>query len=379
MSDVKQKILLVDDNPNDLDVYRRYLQEDPNSSYEVAEVEMGEEAIEFCQQQLPDCMLLDYRLPDLDGLEVLEQLETAKLHVPVIMLTGQGDEKVAHQAIQAGAQDYLVKGEIDSKTLSRAIRYARERFRRISAERELRETQVEMSAASKIQQRLFPAGPPQISGFDIAGDCQPTSSTGGDYYDYIPMADGKLGIVVADVSSHGFAPALIMAGTRRLLRTLASVHNDVGQIATLANDAICEDTDPGQFVTLFFLALDPSNASFVYAGAGHESWIVQTDATARHLDSLDMPLGVLQAQSFEVSDLMTLSPGEIAVLLTDGFQEAERPDGTQFEIDRVLGIIAKHRDEPAKALLKRLFAEVRAFCAPEVPKDDLTAIIIKTE
>src|SRR5882672_4323067 len=119
MSEAPLRILIVDDSPEDREVYRRLLLQDPERRYELLETELGEEGLRLARQEAPDCLLLDYRLPDLDGLEFLSRLraETLRPLVPVIVLTGQGSEAVAVDAMKGGAQDYLLKGSISRRGL----------------------------------------------------------------------------------------------------------------------------------------------------------------------------------------------------------------------------------------------------------------------
>src|SRR5438105_8779170 len=120
MSEALQRILIVDDSPEDREVYRRLLHQDPVQRYELLETELGEEGLRLARTEAPDCLLLDYRLPDVDGLEFLRRLRAGRAEpsgplmplVPVIVLTGQGNEAVAVEAMKGGAQDYLLKGAI---------------------------------------------------------------------------------------------------------------------------------------------------------------------------------------------------------------------------------------------------------------------------
>ncbi len=377
MRDSIGRILIVDDSPDFRALVRRYLQRSADKSFVLFEAETGEEGLNICRSAKPDCILLDYRLPDLDGLEFLSEFNVANHRVPIIMLTGQGSESVAVAAMKNGAQDYLVKDEIDSQSLLRSIRYAVERTKREMAEQALRETQDELAAARQIQQRLFPNQPPQLDGFEISGGCRPASATGGDYFDYIPIRDGHIGIVVADVSSHGLGPALVMAGTRRLLRTLVDTHDDIGQIFTLANHAIGEDTDAGQFVTMFFAAIDPQTRVMNYVGAGHAGYLIDASGSVNKLDSTSLPLSVDEDAAIECGAPITLQPGSLLAMLTDGFEEAESPAGELFGTGRGLNVLAANRDKPAQQIVDLLFKAVNEFCSPNHPQDDLTVVVVK--
>lgn len=121
MSQTQRTVLIVDDSAEDRELYRRYLLRDREYSYTILEAELGRQGLELWHQKQPDVVLLDYRLPDLDGLEFLAKLQTQQSFLPILVVTGQGNEAIAVQAIKAGAQDYLVKGQISPESLQVAV------------------------------------------------------------------------------------------------------------------------------------------------------------------------------------------------------------------------------------------------------------------
>ncbi|HYO16681.1 MAG TPA: response regulator, partial [Thermoanaerobaculia bacterium] len=127
MTEPALRILIVDDSPEDRASYRRLLQKNEVRRYEFLEAESGEEGLEIAQRETPDCLLLDYRLPDVDGLEFLSRLAEDGRRLPVIVLTGQGNEAVAVEAMKNGAQDYLLKGSVTRDRLQSAVENAIER------------------------------------------------------------------------------------------------------------------------------------------------------------------------------------------------------------------------------------------------------------
>jgi serine phosphatase RsbU (regulator of sigma subunit) len=183
---------------------------------------------------------------------------------------------------------------------------------RFNAELSLSESNEKMLLARMIQQRLFPSAPPVLADFDIAGASHPADATGGDYFDFIPMPDATIGIVLADVSGHGFGSALLMAQTRAYLRALALSHSTVGTILTLTNRMLEEDTEAERFVTLFFAALDPRDRSFVYAGAGHEGFILGPAGETRVLQSTSIPWAWMETWQFPVGLQYGLEPGRFS-------------------------------------------------------------------
>jgi serine phosphatase RsbU (regulator of sigma subunit) len=372
------KVLLVEDNAGDALLLRETLA-DTEATIEWSHDRMLSDALGRLERERFDVVLLDLSLPDSHGIETFKKLQRRAPDAPVVMLTGLNDERVAAEAMQQGAQDYLVKGGTDGHALLRSMRYAIERTRREQAERELRATHNDMNAARSIQQRLFPDRAPEIAGFDIGGGSFPAGDTGGDYYDFVPMHGGALGLVVGDVSGHGFGPALLMANTRAYLRALAMTCGDVGEILTRTNAALGEDTSDEHFVTLLFARLDPTDRSVVYASAGHNPGLVLDAAgnVRRELKSTDLPLGVMPDTVFTAAPRFELTPGEILFLFTDGLVEARAPDKTDFGLERALETIREHRTRPASEIVEAMYQRARDFEGGEPQRDDVTMVVVK--
>ena len=375
------KILLIDDDRDSFLITEALLSQVGIAAYDLEWAGSYNAGLEALRQGRHSACLLDYRLGARDGLELLGQAIAEGCRIPIIVMTGQGDREVDMRAMQAGAADFLAKDGLTSASLERGLRYAIDRRRsedqrlRDEAQRRLFESGFE--AAREIQQRLLPQSAPGLPGFDIAGICRPTEATGGDFFDYVPLRDGRLGIVVADVSSHGFAPALIMAETRRVLRTLASVNNDPATIMSAANQAITEDTASHIFVTVFFAQLNAAARTLTYVGAGHEAYLIGPDGMPRKLANTSLPLGVAEEIDFPCDGPIQLRPGDLVVLLTDGFAEAMTPAGQPFGLERTLSVIHENRDRPAIDILNILYQTVRDFCLPKRPHDDITGVIVK--
>jgi len=181
------RILLIEDDPDDVWVMRNLLGDRWDGPFELVQTELLSGGIERCSQSHFDVILLDLTLPDSRGLETFITMHAHAEEVPIVVLSAYNDEATAVKAVQAGAEDYLVKGQVDDNALVRAIRYAIERSRRHRAEEALRDASEEFRAAKEIQERLFPAGPPALEGFDLAGALYPARAAAGDYFDYVPM------------------------------------------------------------------------------------------------------------------------------------------------------------------------------------------------
>jgi len=246
---------------------------------------------------------------------------------------------------------------------------------RLQHEVDIREEDLRL--ARNVQQKLFPSTIPQVSGFDIAGVCRPADSTGGDYYDFIPLTDDCLGIAVGDVSGHGIGPALLMAETHAVLRVLALAHTDVGAMLTLANRLVCEYTEDDRFITLFLGRLDPRQRSFVFASAGHQAYLLDASGVVTNLDSTAAPLGIDRMESIACVSPIYLDEGSIVFLPTDGLFDAIAPDGSSFGLPRALDLIRANRTQPAKRIVEILCDAVGHFAQGSPQTDDITVVVIK--
>jgi serine phosphatase RsbU (regulator of sigma subunit) len=240
------------------------------------------------------------------------------------------------------------------------------------------QTEEQFRLAKQIQQKLFPDGAPRLAGFDISGACHPAEAIGGDYFDFIPMSGGRVGVAVGDVSSHGFGPALLMAEVHASIRALALAHIDVGEMLTLANRIACEDMADGQFVTVFLGCLDPHERTFVYASAGHQGFLLDGCGKMTKLASTGRPLGVEPTEIIQCAPAIHLDDGCFVLLITDGIFEAKSIGGSSFGIERAFDIVRKNRDLPAERIVHQLCQAVRVFSQNGPQCDDMTAVVIKT-
>jgi PAS domain S-box-containing protein len=247
------------------------------------------------------------------------------------------------------------------------------------AEVVLHARQREFSLARTIQQGLIPQAPPVLPGFEIAGASYPAQETGGDYFDYIPMAEGQWGIALGDASGHGIGPALLIAETRAYVRALATPHTDPGQVLHSVNQHLVEDITTDNFVTLFLGRLDPLRRSLVYSSGGHTSGYVLDGRgeVKLILPSTSLPLALDPTADFPNGPAVRLEPGDLVFLLSDGIVEQPASDRSQFGIGRALEVVRAHRHASASDIVAALVHEVRAW-SPGPPVDDMTAIVVAT-
>jgi serine phosphatase RsbU (regulator of sigma subunit) len=396
-------VLLVDDEPSNLLALEAVLQ---GLGLNLLRARSGREALRHLLKEDCALVLMDVRMPGMNGFETAELIRQRERcqRTPIIFLTGfETNDVQMFKGYSLGAVDYLCKPIIPEVLRSKVavfvdiFRKTEEVRRQGELLRELERRQheqemldararweaerlrEEIRIAREIQQKLFPAAPVPLHGFEISGASYPAEATGGDYFDYIPMADGCLGVVIGDVSGHGFGPALLMAETRAYLRAFMLTRTDVGEILTLVNRALAADVED-RFATMLLGRLDPAARTFVYNSAGHATGYVLDGAGAVRvrLESTGVPLAVRPDSTYEAVPPVTLEPGELVLLLTDGVPEAHAPDSEElFGLERTLKVVREHRDKPAREIVDRLYAAVNEFCGARVQYDDLTAMVLK--
>ncbi len=236
----------------------------------------------------------------------------------------------------------------------------------------------ELQLARQIQMNLLPHERPQPTGLDIAWFCRPAHETSGDFYDYIPLADGRLGLVVADVTGKGLSAAMVAAGARTAIRTEAGHH--VSPAATLndANAWLCQDMPPGTFIALVYAIVNPDQAQLSWANAGQLAPLLRRAGHCQDLatEGPRWPLGISAAEMYAECTL-SFQPGDVIVLYTDGLVEAMNQTGEMYGFERLYQAMLNAPTSNAQAMADYLLNEIDVFVGPAEPSDDMTAVIIK--
>lgn len=244
--------------------------------------------------------------------------------------------------------------------------------------KEKQEQEFQLRIARELQQRYYKVKA-SVPGFDIAGATYSAVETNGDYFDFISMTDGSIGMVIGDVSGHGIGSALIMAQTRAYLRAYSKVESDPGVLLTWLNRELAADLDKEHYVTLILARLDPNQNLLDYANAGHlPAYLLNSSGAVNQiLDSTGIPLGIMRDYQFSKSQSIKLAPEDIVFFLTDGITEAQALDETDFGFDRALNMIKRHRKATAKHIVEQLYHAVCSFSNNLHQEDDITSIICK--
>ena len=252
---------------------------------------------------------------------------------------------------------------------------------RRDAEAALRDQAEERRLAREIQRDFLPREMPVVPGYTIAAASVPAEAVGGDYFDFLKLPSGRLGIVIGDASGHGLAAALLMGLTRTSLRTAVMVSDDLAAAMSLANRRMAEDTAVERFITVFFAQLDPLSRTLYYSSAGHWSgYVLAADGSVRvTLTSTGPPLGIDFDATFPAATPVVLQAGETVLLLTDGVLEAFNGEEAVFGVAGTLAVTRAHLGSPPSALVEALFQAVATFSGQSTPKDDMTALVMRVE
>ena len=248
----------------------------------------------------------------------------------------------------------------------------------IARDRERQRLERDMELARQIQLGLLPERPPEHPHWRIAAFAQSCDETGGDYYDFMPVAGGALDAVVGDVSGHGIPSALLMSTARAFLRALHERGLPPGETVTALNRLLEKDLADDSFMTLVIARLS-DEGGVQYVSAGHEPPLVwRRNGTFDVLDSSGLPVGMLDDSVYEATQVAPLATGELIVLYTDGIPEAQRPPGhEQFGQDRLRALVAAHAAHGAQAVCDALVAAVAEHLAGHHPHDDITLVVIE--
>ncbi|MCA9062422.1 MAG: SpoIIE family protein phosphatase [Planctomycetaceae bacterium] len=369
-------ILLVEDNPDDAKLIQVHLRMG-FGVVEVTWVDRVSRAVEACQKSTYSVILLDLNLPDGAGVDTFRKLARQITNTPIVVLSGIDDAETAVNAVSAGAEDYVQKGRFEADTLTRSVRFAIERNSRRRAESELLTVRGEMLAAQRIQDYLYPGSPPQLPHCELAGAARPAGIGCGDYYDFIPLRDGRILLVVGDVAGHGMGSAIVMAEARASLRTLVDVGFPVEKVMWALNRCICNSALDSMFVTLFLGIFDPVKRTLQYFNAGHIGWVFRRDGNEETLPSHELPLGLINELEFGDSSTIQLHTGDLLLLPTDGIYECASDSRGLFGFHRMLATVRQHFSKSAAEIVDELFNAATQFQENHRPDDDMTALVLR--
>lgn len=235
----------------------------------------------------------------------------------------------------------------------------------------------EMQFAHTLQQAFLPGRPPEAEGLLLAARYVPALEVGGDFYDFIPLADGRLGVLVGDVAGKGIPAALFMARFSSDFRSLALSGLSPAEAMTRANQAVVERSRRGLFVTAVYGIFDGRSGEVLLSNAGHPVPLLRSagsGAVRGIAEAIDVPLGVVPGTRYAEARL-EFAPGETLLFMTDGAFDARGPEGARYGIDRLVDTVGRDSARPRETV-ERLMADVMRFVGPGARSDDLTIVAV---
>lgn len=376
----------------------------------------GGEALQLCQMTAPDVLVLDLRQPVEEIRQVVGQVCEQLPAMKVVLLLREVEQCQSLEELNCQPL-YIFSRDINEEEFDAALKQVCENAggdangkgaTRISFEREPEEDDGltrapapapftgtlgidrseqtmahELAMAGKIQADLLPEDAPVIRGWDIAATLAPARDTSGDFYDFIPLAPRKWGIVVADVSDKGMGAALLMAFSSTLFRTFAMRFPTLPAVTlSTISERMLSDTRGGMFITAFFGILEPHTGRLVYANAGHPPGFLITNRRGRqsieYLRPTGMALGVSEQARWRQRDYR-MEPGDFLVLYTDGITDAQNPQGAFYQEERLLEAALARAGRPAREVLEGIHEDVQRFVGGGLAQDDVALIVIRRE
>jgi len=235
----------------------------------------------------------------------------------------------------------------------------------------------ELAQAAEIQGNMLPQAPPSVAGTDLAGFNVACRTVGGDYYDFFPYADGRVGLALGDVSGKGMPASLMMMALHARVQVLSEDPGDLGPFMVRLNKATCAKCPSNRFITFFFCVLDPRTGDLAFANAGHNPPIlVRANGEIRMLEGGGPVLGILSIAPYKEQHV-DMQPGDMLVLYSDGVTEATNLAYDEYGEERFIDTLREHRKEPAAAIVQAVTKSLTDFTAGAPQADDITLVVAR--
>lgn len=234
----------------------------------------------------------------------------------------------------------------------------------------------QMAVGAQIQRKLLPEHDPEVPGYDISGVNRSCFEIGGDYFDFIPRKDGRMAVVVADISGKGIGAALLMAVLQASLRALIRSADSAHDLVQRLNDVLIENSPYNKFATLFFAELDPVEHTLTYVNGGHNAGLLRSAGGVELLSSTGPIVGMIETAQYS-SRTVTLAPGDVVLLYTDGVTEATDEAGEEYGIEQLTDLLERSETRLASDLMAEVIGEVREFATRGRMDDDTTVVVVR--
>jgi sigma-B regulation protein RsbU (phosphoserine phosphatase) len=365
------RILIVEDDPAILVGLKDNLEFE---SHQVLTAADGEAGYRSVHEHSPDLVILDLMLPKLSGYDLCQRVRGEGFNAPILMLSARSQEGDRVLGLDLGANDYVSKPFSLSELLARVralLRHEREHHRNED------QLACELEMAARVQRELFPKVLPQLPGIDYAGICRPARGVSGDYYDFLVLADGRLGLLLADVSGKGMSAALLGASLHAAVRAhVPSAQERCGEVVAKANGLLYETTTADRYATMFYGVYDATTRILTYANAGHYPPLLVRGGACIRLTALTPPMGLLPVLP-ALESSVELAAGDWLLIFSDGIPEAENEHGEEFGDEGWLVGLDGPGGETALEVCEGTVERVCHHIRGRHQQDDITLIAMK--
>jgi len=235
----------------------------------------------------------------------------------------------------------------------------------------------EIQIAREVHQRLFPQTMPEVPALEYAGHCRPAQGVGGDYYDFLALSSGRLGLAIGDVSGKGIPAALLMASLQASVRGQSqAAPGNVAELMTNVNRLVCDATPENRYATFFYAQFDPATRTLVYTNGGHNPPMLIRGGEVLRLENGGPPVGLFRIARYQ-QDQIELLTGDLLVLYTDGISEAENPSEEEWGEDALIAAVRRCGELPPIEIIGRVMQAADAFANGAPQHDDMTLVIAR--
>lgn len=362
------------------------------------------EALEELIKEPTDIILVDYEMPEMNGLEFIEKFKPKERHVPTVMLTTETDVNLAVKAIRLGASDFLNKPfkkdelihilkKVDKE--NKLIKENKKLFDQLKIrEKELKRKneqlyklysnlEDELKMASEIQKNILPQEYPKLDGYNFAVKYKPSQDIGGDFYDFIELPNGNHAIAFADISGHGIPASLLSTMFKVHLVTYSKNHEDPSELLRILNEQVVESFPEGKFISLFYFVIDKVSGSISYCKAAQEpALILKKNGDIEELSGQGQVLGLFSEKDFPgvlrfETEVLNLESGDKLFLYTDGINESQNKNEEFYGNERLKNSLKECQELSAEDTLNNVLNDLKLFLDGLSILDDLTLMCIE--
>ena len=379
---VASRILMVDDEPDLKPLILSRMRRDIRAGrYEFVFAEDGVEAVHILSSDIDiDIIVTDINMPRMDGLTLLSEIGEIKPDTVTVVVSAYVDMPNIRTAINRGAFDFVTKPinfQDFRGTISRTLAHLEEwRIAHSTRERVLA-MEAELDIAGRIQKSILPVAFPESRDYQIHARVEPIREVGGDFYDVISLQDGKVGVVVADVSPRGIEAAMVMMSVRTMIKGASISYENPGDVLKEVNSLMCKNNDNGICAKVLYAVYDPSYGSLTYGSGGSEPpLLIHRDGILERLPATGgLALGSTRSDTFEENTIL-LAPGDTVICCTDGATDSEGTAGERFGQDRLARIFEEQIPFGAEEAVDMVYSGIVDFARGASQTDDITSLAL---